>query len=35
MADPQVFLEKDFDPKAYINSVCAKKPADKALDRYL
>lgn len=35
MADLQVFLEEDFDPKAYINAACANKPADKALDRYL
>jgi hypothetical protein len=34
MADLQVFLEKDFDPKAYINAACANKPADQALDRY-
>lgn len=33
MADLGVFLEKDFDPKAYINAACANKPADQALDR--
>ena len=33
MADLGAFLEKDFDPKAYINSICGNKPADQALDR--
>lgn len=34
MTDLQVFLDKDFDPKAYINAAIANKPADQALDRY-
>jgi hypothetical protein len=34
MADLQVFLDQDFDPKAYINAACANKPADQPLDRY-
>ena len=35
MTDLGVFLEKDFDPKAFINAACAGKPEDQALDRYV